>query len=96
MLISAGLPLPKSIYIHGFVNIEGEKMSKTIGNVIDPFMLLEKYGAATWGYTKEEALKNIREVLEMTLEELLEDGEPITQESEEVEVFNEPRIAVTI
>ena len=44
MLMSAGLPLPKSIYIHGFVNVEGEKMSKTIGNVIDPFLLLEKYG----------------------------------------------------
>lgn len=44
MLMSAGLPLPKSIYIHGFINIEGEKMSKTIGNVIDPFIPLEKYG----------------------------------------------------
>ncbi len=44
MLLSAGLPLPKAIYVHGFVTVEGEKMSKTIGNVIDPFALVEKYG----------------------------------------------------
>ena len=44
MLMSAGLPLPKAIYVHGFITVEGEKMSKTIGNVIDPFVLVEKYG----------------------------------------------------
>lgn len=44
MLLSVGLPLPKSIYVHGFITVEGEKMSKTIGNVIDPFALVEKYG----------------------------------------------------
>src|SRR3989344_5873060 len=37
MLLSAGLPLPKAIYVHGFITVDGEKMSKTIGNVIDPF-----------------------------------------------------------
>jgi len=37
---------------------------------------LEKEGAATWGYTREEALKNIREVVEMIVEELIEDGKP--------------------
>ncbi|MBI2057926.1 MAG: methionine--tRNA ligase [Candidatus Yanofskybacteria bacterium] len=44
MLLSAGLPLPKAIYVHGFINVDGQKMSKTIGNVIDPFALVEKYG----------------------------------------------------
>lgn len=44
MLLSVGLPLPKAIYVHGFITVEGEKMSKTIGNVIDPFALVEKYG----------------------------------------------------
>ncbi|MEK7603875.1 MAG: methionine--tRNA ligase, partial [Patescibacteria group bacterium] len=44
MLLSAGLPLPKAIYVHGFITVEGEKMSKTIGNVVDPFVLIEKYG----------------------------------------------------
>ena len=37
---------------------------------------LEKEGAATWGYTRKEALKNIREVIEMIVEELIEDGKP--------------------
>ena len=44
MLLSVGLPLPKAIYVHGFITVEGEKMSKTVGNVIDPFALVEKYG----------------------------------------------------
>src|SRR3990167_6752256 len=44
MLLSAGLPLPKAIYVHGFITVDGEKMSKTIGNVVDPFDLVEKYG----------------------------------------------------
>ena len=50
MLLSAGLPLPKAIYIHGFITVEGEKMSKTIGNVIDPFALVEKYGVEAVRY----------------------------------------------
>src|SRR3989344_1895241 len=45
MLLSAGLDLPKAIYVHGFITVEGEKMSKTVGNVIDPFELIEKYGS---------------------------------------------------
>ncbi|MBI1888502.1 MAG: methionine--tRNA ligase [Candidatus Spechtbacteria bacterium] len=44
MLLSAELPLPKILFVHGFINIGGEKMSKSIGNVIDPFSLIEKYG----------------------------------------------------
>ena len=47
MLLSAGLSLPKAICVHGFITVEGEKMSKTIGNVIDPFDLVEKYGSAS-------------------------------------------------
>jgi len=45
MLLSAKLPLPKSILIHGFVTHNGEKMSKTIGNVIDPVKVVEEYGS---------------------------------------------------
>lgn len=44
MLLSAGLPLPKALYVHGFITVEGQKMSKTIGNVIDPVELVQKYG----------------------------------------------------
>ena len=50
MLLSAGLPLPKALYIHGFINVDGEKMSKTTGNVVDPFQLVEKYGPETVRY----------------------------------------------
>lgn len=50
MLLSAGLPLPKAIYVHGFINVDGEKMSKTIGNVVDPFEAVEKYGAEVVRY----------------------------------------------
>ncbi len=52
-------------------------------------------GARTWGYTQEEALKNIREVIEMTIESMIEHGESIPEESD-TQVFNEPRVAVTI
>ncbi|QQG42580.1 MAG: methionine--tRNA ligase [Candidatus Giovannonibacteria bacterium] len=45
MLMSAGLLLPKTIFVHGFINVKGEKMSKSVGNVIDPFPLIEEYGA---------------------------------------------------
>jgi len=59
--------------------------------------ILEKYGAATWGYTREEALKNIQEVVRMVLEELEEDNEPIPEgPNEEVFVSTEPRIAISI
>lgn len=45
MLLSAGLQLPKQLFVHGFVTSRGQKMSKTLGNVIDPVELAEKYGA---------------------------------------------------
>lgn len=44
ILISAGLLLPKKIFIHGYLTINGQKMSKSLGNVVDPFELVEKYG----------------------------------------------------
>ncbi len=43
-LMSAGWPLPKSVYGHGFLFNRGEKMSKSVGNVIDPFTLAGHYG----------------------------------------------------
>lgn len=44
MLLSAGLPLPKTLLVHGFITSGGKKMSKTLGNVIDPEELLVEYG----------------------------------------------------
>lgn len=50
MLLSAKLPLTKQVFIHGFINSGGQRMSKTLGNVIDPFELVEKYGTDTVRY----------------------------------------------
>ena len=43
MLLSAGVPLPKEVMIHGYIVSGGQKMSKTLGNVIDPFEMIEAY-----------------------------------------------------
>jgi len=43
-LLSAKLPLPKSIFVHGYLTVDGQKMSKTVGNVVNPIELIEKYG----------------------------------------------------
>jgi methionyl-tRNA synthetase len=43
-LMSAGAPLPKKIVVHGFLFSRGEKMSKSVGNVVDPMALAERYG----------------------------------------------------
>jgi methionyl-tRNA synthetase len=44
MLFSAGLPMSKQIFIHSFITVNGQKMSKSLGNVINPKDLVEKYG----------------------------------------------------
>ncbi len=44
MLLSLGLKLPKKIFVHGFITSGGQKMSKSLGNVADPFELIKKYG----------------------------------------------------
>ena len=43
-LMSAGLPTPKRVFAHGFMLSRGEKMSKSVGNVLDPFALVDAYG----------------------------------------------------
>ncbi len=43
-LMSAGIELPKRVYAHGFINVKGEKMSKSVGNVIDPIALADEFG----------------------------------------------------
>lgn len=50
MLLSANLPTSKQIFIHGFINSDGERMSKTLGNVISPYDLVEKYGTDATRY----------------------------------------------
>jgi methionyl-tRNA synthetase len=71
MLKSAGIELPKTVFIHGFLTFNGEKISKSLGNAISPVALTEKYGADSIRYFlmreipfgqdgdfSEEALKN--------------------------------------
>lgn len=62
---------------------------------------LEKLGGSTWGETREEALKNINEVVRMIVEEFVEEGKPLPEgpkDSVEVEEISQeqPRIAVTV
>lgn len=49
-LLSAQLPLPKALFVHGYFTVNGQKMSKTLGNVIDPVVLIDKYGADALRY----------------------------------------------
>ena len=55
LLMSAGYKLPKKIFAHGFFTVNGEKMSKTLGNVIDPIFIANKYGvdALRYFYARE-------------------------------------------
>ena len=50
MLLSAGLPLPKMVFVHGYITVEGQKMSKSLGNIVDPNYLIGKYGIDSLRY----------------------------------------------
>ena len=60
MLISAGMEVPKKVFGHGFLTREGQKMGKSLGNVLDPELLLSKYGeeSVRWYLIKDIALGN--------------------------------------
>ncbi|MSS74923.1 methionine--tRNA ligase [Candidatus Pacearchaeota archaeon] len=51
LLLSAGYKLPEKLVVHGYLNTDGEKISKSLGNVIDPLTLLEKYPADVVRYS---------------------------------------------
>jgi methionyl-tRNA synthetase len=50
MLLSAGLPPSKQIFIHGFISVNGQKISKSLGNAVDPYELVKKYGTDALRY----------------------------------------------
>jgi methionyl-tRNA synthetase len=49
-LMAAGYEVPKRMFIHGYLLMEGQKMSKSLGNVLDPFEVIERFGADTLRY----------------------------------------------
>jgi len=50
ILLALGLPLPANLYVHGFIDIDGKKMSKSLGNYISPDEIISKYGVDTFRY----------------------------------------------
>jgi methionyl-tRNA synthetase len=45
LLMAAGMELPKKVFVHGYLLMDGEKMSKSLGNVLDPFEVIDRFGA---------------------------------------------------
>ena len=50
MLLSAKIPLPHTIFVHGLITSGGRKMSKTLGNIVDPFTVMNEYGTDALRY----------------------------------------------
>lgn len=50
MLLALGLPLPKTLYVHGYVTVDNKKMSKSLGNAVSPFEVIEQYSADVFRY----------------------------------------------
>lgn len=50
MLLALGLSLPKRLYVHGFITVEGKKISKSLGNVVHPKEVIDKYGTDAFRY----------------------------------------------
>ncbi len=45
LLLAAGIELPRHVFVHGYLLMDGEKMSKSLGNVLDPFAVIDRFGA---------------------------------------------------
>ena len=50
LLMAAGLPLPEHVFVHGFLLMDGDKMSKSLGNVLDPFEVIDRFGTDALRY----------------------------------------------
>ena len=50
MLLALGLPLPEKLMVHGFINVDGTKMSKSLGNVVSPLEIIDSYGVDAFRY----------------------------------------------
>jgi methionyl-tRNA synthetase len=72
MLLSAGVPLPEKEFVHGYINISGAKMSKTLGNVVDPEDLVHRYGTEATRYFLLRAVHPTRDADFQDVEQLHE------------------------
>ncbi|MBC7707636.1 methionine--tRNA ligase [Polaromonas sp.] len=50
ILLGIGLELPKVLYVHGFITVEGKKMSKSLGNYVSPYEIIDQYGVDAFRY----------------------------------------------
>ena len=71
LLLAAGVPLPRQIYVHGFIYARGERLSKSAGNVVDPVELAERFGVDALRFYLLDAIPTGRDG-EFTLEQLVE------------------------
>jgi len=60
-LLSAGLSLPNKLFVHGYLTVDGQKISKSLGNVIDPYQLVEKYGTDAVRYFLLREIPSIKD-----------------------------------
>jgi methionyl-tRNA synthetase len=71
LLLAAGVPLPRQVYVHGFIYARGERLSKTLGNVVDPVELANRYGVDALRFYLIDAIPTGRDG-EFTLEQFVE------------------------
>jgi len=57
MLLSAKIPLPKKIFVHGFISVDGQKISKSLGNIINPANIIKQYSASGSSRVGVDALR---------------------------------------
>lgn len=71
LLLAAGVPLPRQVWVHGFIFAKGERLSKSLGNVVDPVALAETYGVDALRYYLVRSFPTGRDG-EFTLEQFAE------------------------
>lgn len=71
LLLAAGVPLPRQVYVHGFIYVRGAKLSKSLGNQVDPVALARDYGAGALRFYLVHAIPTGRDG-EFTLEQFVE------------------------
>jgi methionyl-tRNA synthetase len=71
LLLAAGVPLPRQVYVHGFIYARGARLSKSLGNVVDPVAMAEQYGADALRFYLIDAIPTGRDG-EFTLEQFVE------------------------